>query len=167
MSAKILRIRLRTGLFATTPTTITKQFFPTKLTQKGKTSFQVNFICHNTLNNKYKNIFGVFYFSECAFLYLLSALSHPVTNFPRKLLCNYSYFQLLYYYGLSDLSSISVCQCVWFEVRWTDSKECVILGMYSKQMINRRYDLRLASKHIVAQSRESNSHQNQTSRRDT
>lgn len=52
------------------------------------------------------NVFA--YFSMCTFLYMLSAQSHPVTNLPCKLKCNYSYFQLLYYYGLSDLC-LSMC----------------------------------------------------------
>lgn len=39
----------------------------------------------------------------CAFLYMLSAQSHPVSNLHCKLESNYSHFQLLHYYELSDL----------------------------------------------------------------
>lgn len=49
--------------------------------------------------------------STCAFLYMLSPQSHPVTNLHCKLESNYSHFQLLHYYGLSDLC-VRVCVSV-------------------------------------------------------
>lgn len=68
----------------------------------------MKFILMITFRNFSQRSKPLWYLNAFSLFYVLSALTHPVTNLPCILGPNYSYFQPLYYYRLSDL----VCVCL-------------------------------------------------------